>query len=103
MFPIGVGPDYDRTELSVLGRHGKEDNSLHLNSMDQLRMLLTLDNSYTERICRGTLPRTHTHTLMRICHHISTLCKWYELCFLAGPPGVCVDDNGNERKVSNVC
>lgn len=23
--------------------------------------------------------------------------------FLAGPPGVCVDDNGNERKVSTVC
>lgn len=22
--------------------------------------------------------------------------------FLAGPPGVCVDDNGNERKVNNV-
>eukprot|EP00064_Thunnus_orientalis_P004368 superscaffoldBa00000394_g4379 len=68
VFPIGVGPDYDRSELSVLGRHGKQDNTLHLNSMDQLRMLLTLDSGYTERICR------------------------------AGPPGVCVDDHGNERK-----
>ncbi|GAA6225493.1 von Willebrand factor-like [Lates japonicus] len=68
VFPIGVGPSYDRTELSVLGRHGNQDNTLHLNSMDQLLMLLTLDHGYTERICR------------------------------AGPPGVCVDDNGNERK-----
>uniref|UniRef100_A0A3Q1AV12 von Willebrand factor n=1 Tax=Amphiprion ocellaris TaxID=80972 RepID=A0A3Q1AV12_AMPOC len=68
VFPIGVGPGYDRSELGVLGRHGNQDNSLHLNSMDQLRMLLTLDSSYAERICR------------------------------AGPPGVCVDDNGNERK-----
>ncbi|XP_047452758.1 von Willebrand factor [Mugil cephalus] len=68
VFPIGVGPGYDTAELGVLGRHGKQDNSLHLNSMDQLRMLLTLDHSYTERICR------------------------------AGPPGVCVDDSGNERK-----
>ncbi|KAF7670343.1 hypothetical protein LDENG_00018730 [Lucifuga dentata] len=68
VFPIGVGPSYDRTELSVLGRHGKQDNTLHLNSMDQLLMLLTLDHGYTEKICR------------------------------AGPPGMCVDDNGNERK-----
>ncbi|XP_072241877.1 von Willebrand factor [Leuresthes tenuis] len=68
VFPIGVGLGYDMSELSVLGRHGNQDNTLHLNNMDQLRMLLTLDTSYTERICR------------------------------AGPPGVCVDDNGNERK-----
>ncbi|XP_036961883.1 von Willebrand factor isoform X3 [Acanthopagrus latus] len=68
VFPIGVGPGYDRSELSLLGQHGNQDNTLHLNSMDQLLMLLTLDHGYTERICR------------------------------AGPPGVCVDDNGNERK-----
>lgn len=68
VFPIGIGPDYDKSELGVLGHQGNQDNTLHLNSMDQLLMLLTLDRSYTERICR------------------------------AGPPGVCVDDNGNERK-----
>ncbi|XP_068168133.1 von Willebrand factor [Antennarius striatus] len=68
VFPIGVGPNYDRSELSVIGRHGNQDNTLHLDSMDQLLMLLTLDHSYAERICR------------------------------AGPPGLCVDDNGNERK-----
>uniref|UniRef100_A0A4W6D782 von Willebrand factor n=1 Tax=Lates calcarifer TaxID=8187 RepID=A0A4W6D782_LATCA len=38
--------------LSVLGRHGNQDNTLHLNSMDQLLLLLTLDHGYTERICR---------------------------------------------------
>uniref|UniRef100_A0A3Q4B0E0 von Willebrand factor n=1 Tax=Mola mola TaxID=94237 RepID=A0A3Q4B0E0_MOLML len=68
VFPIGVGPTYDKSELGVLGRHGNQDNTLHLNSRDQLLMLLTLDHSYVERICR------------------------------AGPPGVCVDDNGIERK-----
>eukprot|EP00066_Takifugu_rubripes_P015898 XP_011605164.1 PREDICTED: von Willebrand factor isoform X1 [Takifugu rubripes] len=67
VFPIGVGPNYDRNQLSLLGRHHNQDNMLHLNSMDQLLMLLTLDHSYIERICRaGT--------------------------------GVCVDDNGKERK-----
>uniref|UniRef100_A0A3B4BK09 von Willebrand factor n=1 Tax=Periophthalmus magnuspinnatus TaxID=409849 RepID=A0A3B4BK09_9GOBI len=65
MFPIGVGPGYDRAELSMLGHHGTQDNSLHLSSMDQLLLLLTLDHGYTERM---------------------------------GPPGMCVDDNGTERK-----
>lgn len=68
VFPIGVGQRYDRSELSVLGRHGNQDYSLHLNSMDQLLLLLTLDREFTERMCR------------------------------AGPPGLCVDDSGNERK-----
>ncbi|XP_029010472.1 LOW QUALITY PROTEIN: von Willebrand factor [Betta splendens] len=68
VFPIGVGSGYDRSELGLLGHRGNQDNSLHLNSMDQLLMLLTLDHGYTEKICR------------------------------AGPPGVCVDDSGNERK-----
>uniref|UniRef100_A0A673ADI9 von Willebrand factor n=1 Tax=Sphaeramia orbicularis TaxID=375764 RepID=A0A673ADI9_9TELE len=68
VFPIGVGPGYDRSELNVLGHHGNQDNTLYLNSIDQLLMLLTLDRGYTERICR------------------------------AGPPGLCVDDNGIERK-----
>ncbi|KAF3688863.1 von Willebrand factor [Channa argus] len=68
VFPIAVGSRYDRSEVDLLGHQGNQDNTLHLNSMDQLLMLLTLDHGYTERICR------------------------------AGPPGVCVDDNGNERK-----
>ncbi|KAK7891491.1 hypothetical protein WMY93_023454 [Mugilogobius chulae] len=68
VFPIGVGSEYDRAELGVLGRHGNQDNSLHLSSMDQLLLLLSLDQDFTERMCR------------------------------AGPPGLCVDDNGTERK-----
>lgn len=60
MFPIGVGQSYDRSEFGVLGRHGNQDNTLHLNSMDQLRMLLTLDSGYTERICRGVYKHMHT-------------------------------------------
>lgn len=53
VFPIGVGPNYNSNELMVLGHHHNQDNTLHLNSMDQLLMLLTLDHSYIERICRG--------------------------------------------------
>lgn len=53
MFPIGVGLNFDRNELNVLGHHGNQDNTLHLNSMDQLRILLTLDHSFIDRICRG--------------------------------------------------
>ncbi|KAF7224520.1 von Willebrand factor isoform X2 [Nothobranchius furzeri] len=68
VFPIGIGSSYDKTELSILGRHGNQDNTLSLSNMDQLRMLLTLDKSYFEKICR------------------------------AGPTRVCVDDLGNEKK-----
>ncbi|KAM3608632.1 uncharacterized protein V6R79_002011 [Siganus canaliculatus] len=53
VFPIGVGSDYDRSELSSLGHYGNKDNTLHLNSMDQLLMLLTLDHGYKERLCRA--------------------------------------------------
>lgn len=53
VFPIGVGPNYNRNELTALGRHHNQDNTLHLTSMDQLLMLLTLDHSYIDRICRG--------------------------------------------------
>ncbi|XP_051916485.1 von Willebrand factor [Hippocampus zosterae] len=63
VFPIGVGPGSDQKELATLSQ-----NVLHLKSMDQLRMLLTLDRDYAERICK------------------------------VGPPRVCVDDNGKERK-----
>lgn len=60
VFPIGVGANYDRNELTVLGHHRNQDNTLHLNSMDQLLMLLSLDHSYIERICRGAY-KPHVH------------------------------------------
>uniref|UniRef100_A0A8C7N5N4 von Willebrand factor n=1 Tax=Oncorhynchus kisutch TaxID=8019 RepID=A0A8C7N5N4_ONCKI len=53
VFPIGIGPGYDRAELSLLGSNGDQDNTLHLNSMEELMMLLTLDKSYTDKLCRG--------------------------------------------------
>lgn len=61
VFPIGVGHDYDRNELVILDHN--QNNTLVLNSMDQLRMLLSLDRGYTERICRGA----HTHTSNDSC------------------------------------
>ncbi|XP_034144185.1 von Willebrand factor isoform X2 [Esox lucius] len=68
VFPIGIGHGYNRAELHMLGSHGNQDNTLHLNSLEELMMLLTLDKSYVDRLCR------------------------------AGPPGVCVDDDGNQRR-----
>lgn len=62
VFPIGIGPNYDSVELKVLGEHGHQDNSLRLSSRDQLRMVLTLDHSFIDRMCRGIkLKHTHTH------------------------------------------
>uniref|UniRef100_A0A3B4EJ56 von Willebrand factor n=1 Tax=Pygocentrus nattereri TaxID=42514 RepID=A0A3B4EJ56_PYGNA len=68
VFPIGVGEHYDRTELGMLtGPHG-QDNVIQLRSTDDLLAMVTLDRSFTDKLCR------------------------------AGPPGVCVDDDGKERK-----
>uniref|UniRef100_A0A3P8XEF0 von Willebrand factor n=1 Tax=Esox lucius TaxID=8010 RepID=A0A3P8XEF0_ESOLU len=58
VFPIGIGHGYNRAELHMLGSHGNQDNTLHLNSLEELMMLLTLDKSYVDRLCRGTT--THT-------------------------------------------
>ncbi|CAB1323555.1 unnamed protein product, partial [Coregonus sp. 'balchen'] len=66
VFPIGIGPGYNRAELSLLGSHGDQDNTLHLNSMEELLMLLTLDQSYTDKLCRGiVLDQSYTDTLCR--------------------------------------
>uniref|UniRef100_A0A672PHD4 von Willebrand factor n=1 Tax=Sinocyclocheilus grahami TaxID=75366 RepID=A0A672PHD4_SINGR len=68
VFPIGVGNQYDQTELSTLaGRHA-QDNIIRLSSTEYLLAMAALDQSFTDKLCR------------------------------AGPPGVCVDDEGNERK-----
>lgn len=71
IFPIGVGPGYDRSELGLLGHRGNQDNSLHLNSMDQLLMLLTLDRGYTEKICRGTYSNTFVLFFLHVFKYIS--------------------------------
>ncbi|KAG7271057.1 hypothetical protein CRUP_037956 [Coryphaenoides rupestris] len=66
VFPIGVGGDYDRTELSVLaGSHGNQDNTQHVKSIDQLLMLLALDHEFAERICRGMCIGSSTSHVMR--------------------------------------
>uniref|UniRef100_A0A8C2F5D3 von Willebrand factor n=1 Tax=Cyprinus carpio TaxID=7962 RepID=A0A8C2F5D3_CYPCA len=68
VFPIGLGNQYDQTELSTLaGRHA-QDNIIRLSSTEYLLAMAALDQSFTDKLCR------------------------------AGPPGVCVDDEGNERK-----
>nr|XP_023655901.1 von Willebrand factor [Paramormyrops kingsleyae] len=68
VFPIGVGSRYDRTQLDGLSGYGMQDNAMHLSSMEDLQVMAALGHTFIDKLCR------------------------------AGPPGVCVDDNGNQRK-----
>ncbi|XP_062861316.1 von Willebrand factor [Trichomycterus rosablanca] len=68
VFPIGVGNQYDQTELSMLTGPYSQQNIIKLRSTDDLLAMVTLDRSFPDKLCR------------------------------AGPPGVCVDDDGKERK-----
>uniref|UniRef100_A0A673GBP2 von Willebrand factor n=1 Tax=Sinocyclocheilus rhinocerous TaxID=307959 RepID=A0A673GBP2_9TELE len=68
VFPIGLGNQYDQTELSTLAGWHAQDNIIRLSSTEYLLAMAALDQSFTDKLCR------------------------------AGPPGVCVDDEGNERK-----
>ncbi|XP_056092012.1 von Willebrand factor [Rhinichthys klamathensis goyatoka] len=68
VFPIGLGNQYDQTELSTLAGPHAQDNIIRLSSTEYLLAMAALDQSFTDKLCR------------------------------AGPPGVCVDDEGNERK-----
>ncbi|XP_006633894.3 von Willebrand factor [Lepisosteus oculatus] len=68
VFPIGVGTRYDKSQLATLAGHNMESNILHLNHMDDLVVMVTLGHTFIDKLCR------------------------------AGPPGKCIDDDGNERK-----
>ncbi|XP_053533763.1 von Willebrand factor [Ictalurus punctatus] len=68
VFPIGVGRQYDRNELIVLAGQHTHENIIELRSTNDLLAMVTLDRSFIDKLCR------------------------------AGPPGVCVDDDGKERK-----
>ncbi|KAA0715188.1 von Willebrand factor [Triplophysa tibetana] len=72
VFPIGLGQQYDQTELSVLAGTHAQNNIIRLSSTKYLLAMVALDQSFTDKLCR------------------------------AGPPGVCVDDEGNERKPGEV-
>ncbi|MCJ8733665.1 hypothetical protein PDJAM_G00226260 [Pangasius djambal] len=68
VFPIGLGRQYDRNELIMLAGPHTQENIIELRSTNDLLAMVTLDQSFTDKLCR------------------------------AGPPGVCVDDDGKERK-----
>ncbi len=107
VFPIGLGNQYDQTELSTLaGRHA-QDNIIRLSSTEYLLAMAALDQSFTDKLCRGeTHIHTHTHTHNSIKQGYSTclmmmmmmmmvslsgsswsVCRWWwqwtegELCF----------------------
>lgn len=63
VFPIGLGNQYDQTELSTLaGRHA-QDNIIRLSSTEYLLAMAALDQSFTDKLCRGeTHIYTHSHT-----------------------------------------
>ncbi|KAL2092953.1 hypothetical protein ACEWY4_010265 [Coilia grayii] len=68
VFPVGVGVEFDHNELSTLAGAQTPTNAIQLSSMDDLIALGTLGHTFYDKLCR------------------------------AGPPGVCVDDDGKQRK-----
>ncbi|XP_064199356.1 von Willebrand factor isoform X1 [Anguilla rostrata] len=68
VFPIGIGSHYDVTELNALAGRGMQSNVIHMNIIEDLLAMVTLGHAFTDKLCR------------------------------AGLPGVCVDDDGNQRK-----
>uniref|UniRef100_A0A8B9JXB1 von Willebrand factor n=1 Tax=Astyanax mexicanus TaxID=7994 RepID=A0A8B9JXB1_ASTMX len=53
VFPIGVGQQYDQNELSMLAGPHTPDNIIQLRSTDDLLAMVTLDRSFTDKLCRG--------------------------------------------------
>uniref|UniRef100_A0A8C9SUE5 von Willebrand factor n=1 Tax=Scleropages formosus TaxID=113540 RepID=A0A8C9SUE5_SCLFO len=68
VFPIGIGSRYDLTQLAALAGHGMRDNIMRFSSAEDLQVMAALGHTFIDKLCR------------------------------AGPPGVCVDDNGSQRK-----
>ncbi|XP_031420651.2 von Willebrand factor, partial [Clupea harengus] len=68
VFPVGVGAEFDHNELSTLAGAHTPTNAIQLSSTDDLIAMATLGHTFYDKLCR------------------------------AGPPGVCVDDEGNQRK-----
>ncbi|XP_030646283.1 von Willebrand factor [Chanos chanos] len=68
VFPVGVGGRYNQAELSMLAGPHMSHNIIQLSSTADLITMVTHEHSLADKLCR------------------------------AGPPGVCVDDDGNERK-----
>ncbi|MFT7812635.1 von Willebrand factor isoform X1 [Arapaima gigas] len=68
VFPIGIGAEYDHTQLTALAGHGMQDHIMYFSSVENLQVLAALGHTFVEKLCR------------------------------AGPPDVCVDDSGNQRK-----
>lgn len=63
VFPIGLGNQYDQTELSMLAGQHAQDNIIRLSSTEYLLAMALLDQSFTDKICRGeTYMYTLTHT-----------------------------------------
>uniref|UniRef100_A0A8B9JTJ7 von Willebrand factor n=1 Tax=Astyanax mexicanus TaxID=7994 RepID=A0A8B9JTJ7_ASTMX len=52
VFPIGVGQQYDQNELSMLAGPHTPDNIIQLRSTDDLLAMVTLDRSFTDKLCR---------------------------------------------------
>lgn len=58
MFPIGLGRDYDQTELSALAGSHAQNNVIRLSSTEYLLAMVALDQSFIDKLCRG---KTHIH------------------------------------------
>ncbi|MGH0133630.1 UNVERIFIED_CONTAM: hypothetical protein FKN15_075999 [Acipenser sinensis] len=68
VIPIGAGTQFDEDQLIIMAGQAMKDNIIHLHRVEDLPTMVTLGNQFIDKLCR------------------------------VGPPGVCVDDEGNERK-----
>lgn len=55
MFPIGLGQQYDQTEVSVLAGSHAQNNIIRLSSTEYLLAMVALDQSFTDKLCRGKI------------------------------------------------
>ncbi|TRY64777.1 hypothetical protein DNTS_014301, partial [Danionella cerebrum] len=52
VFPVGLGEDYDQTELTTLAGPQSQDNIIRLRSTEYLLAMATLDQGFPEKLCR---------------------------------------------------
>lgn len=65
VFPIGLGNQYDQTELSTLAGPHAQDNIIRLSSTEYLLAMAALDQSFTDKLCRGETQCVHITQLNR--------------------------------------
>uniref|UniRef100_H3AU93 von Willebrand factor n=1 Tax=Latimeria chalumnae TaxID=7897 RepID=H3AU93_LATCH len=54
VFPIGIGKNYDVKQLETLAGEFNQGNIIHLNRVEDLPTMVTLDYGFINKLCKGT-------------------------------------------------